>query len=342
MSGRQNGGATSEQLLAQQSNPALDTLATIGAASEANDPLGGASTFCTSNIANPIERTVHVSLRDTLDNLAQRRGAPTWAPSPAALKRIFQQTKFVDLGGKAERHGDMKSVVLHSVTLENATSDFPFAIGARIAGVDANTYTLNGEAFSHVLPPSSVSTSVRTLQEDDVKSAYEFSQKFPGYTADNLAIKGVHEVTDRNFALVAADHPICAAIQENAANLQTGEISMMPEGLVKIHSNLYKTMAPAVHAQVSSQLRVRDFTTAAVAFQPTEYPTWSAAKSAMVKQQQDAVRQSYKNEGVALGAATGAISNEEKLDCARVEATAGHTPHNVNLTLKYRYNFLAE
>ena len=43
-------------------------------------------------------------------------------------------------------------------------------------------------------------------------SAYEFAKKFPGYTSDNLAEKGVHEVSARRFVLVAADHPLVSAI----------------------------------------------------------------------------------------------------------------------------------
>lgn len=331
-------------MMSEQAMAANDTLATLGAAAEANDPLSTANSYSTQDPSHPLERTVHVCLRDTLDNLAQRRGATTWAPSPAALKRIFQQSKFLDLGGRAERYGDMKSVVLHDVTLQSVTSDFPISVGAKITGVDANTFTLNGEAFSHVIPPKSSSTSASVLQTDDVNAAYEFSRKFPGYTADNLHTKGVHEVADRNFALVAADHPICAAIQENAQNLQTGEISMMPEGLVKIHSNLYKTMAPAVLSQVAAQLRVRDLSTASVSFQPTEYPSWGAAKAALVKNRQDTVRQSYKNEWSSLstGGVTTEMKRDQTVDLARVEADTGHTPCNVNMTLKYKYNFLAE
>ena len=46
--------------------------------------------------------------------------------------------------------------------------------------------------------------------------------------------KGIHEVGARRFCLVAADHPLVSAISENAEKLQMGEISMMPEGLVKV------------------------------------------------------------------------------------------------------------
>ena len=55
----------------------------------------------------------------------------------------------------------------------------------------------------------------------------------PGYTGANLSEKGIHEVSQRRFVLVASDHPVVAAIHENAEKLQMGEIAVMPEGLIK-------------------------------------------------------------------------------------------------------------
>ena len=37
----------------------------------------------------------------------------------------------------------------------------------------------------------------------------------------------MHEVSQRRFVLVSADHPIVSAISENADKLQMGEISMV-------------------------------------------------------------------------------------------------------------------
>lgn len=121
------------------------------------------------------------------------------------------------------------------------------ALGTRISGVDDYTYSSTGEAFSAIMLPGSESTRDRELQADDVSlgtwtscpndavsflprcahhaslllAAYEFARKFPGYTADNLSDKGVHEVSARRFVLVAADHPIVSAIYENAEKLQS-------------------------------------------------------------------------------------------------------------------------
>ena len=107
-----------------------------------------------------------------------------------------------------------------------------------------------------IVLPHSNSANERTLQSDDVSLAYEvrvypplppqrqppqrptlltflffatqFAKKFPGYTSDNLSEKGIHEVSQRRFVLVAADHPLVSAISENADKLQVCCITLEP------------------------------------------------------------------------------------------------------------------
>jgi len=105
----------------------------------------------------------------------------------------------------------LKSQILTSCVL-NASSPFT-ALGAKISCVDDATFSSTGEPFSTVLLPETESNRIKELQADDTSLTYEFARKFPGYTASNLDSKGVHEVAQRRFVLVAADHPIVSAIQ---------------------------------------------------------------------------------------------------------------------------------
>ena len=54
------------------------------------------------------------------------------------------QRKFMDLGGSAENQGDLKSVVLHKMTLGAHKSTFPIALGVRLTGVDDSCYSQTG------------------------------------------------------------------------------------------------------------------------------------------------------------------------------------------------------
>jgi len=50
----------------------------------------------------------------------------------------------MDLGGSAEKQGDLKSVVLHELTLGAHKSTFPIALGVRLTGVDDACYSQTG------------------------------------------------------------------------------------------------------------------------------------------------------------------------------------------------------
>lgn len=124
--------------------------------------------------------------------------------------------QFTDLSGTAEQTGDLKSVVLHSMTLASVKSDFEVPVGVKLTGVDNSTYSLTGEAFSTVIAPKTESNVARVLQKDDVAlgkfahaavrrtqlqapsklttglrvrfvcTAYEFSRKFVSFFRDAI------------------------------------------------------------------------------------------------------------------------------------------------------------
>ena len=142
--------------------------ATAGASIADDHTLAEANTFNTTNVDHPLSRSVVVNIRASLNDLCLKKSKATWAPSSEAVRSILQQRRFTDLSGASESQGDLKSVVLHKLTVDQQSNSFPIAVGTKVVGVEDNTYSLTGEAFSSVaLPETSVTTS-KTLQEDDV------------------------------------------------------------------------------------------------------------------------------------------------------------------------------
>ena len=230
------------------------------------------------------------------------------------------------------------------MTMSSVKSDFDIPIGVKLTGVDNTTYSLTGQAYSHICPPKTESTAARLLQKDDVSLAYEFSRKFPGYTSDNLTEKGVHEVQARRFCLIAADHPLVSAIQENADKLQMGDISMMPEGLVKIGTDLYKTILPMVKAQVESQIKVRDLSAAKLSIEPADSTSWSDVRTELIAEHKALLRSELETE---LSAAPNEAAVENlRTEFGRKERMIEHTidsqVHNFSATIDIEYNFLAK
>ena len=66
-------------------------------------------------------------------------------------------------------------------------SSFPLAVGTEISACDNDCYSSTGKSFSFISLPNSESSVEKTIQEDDISLAYEFANKFPGYTAESAA-----------------------------------------------------------------------------------------------------------------------------------------------------------
>jgi len=316
----------------------------LEAASSIAEPLGEGNSFAVAQSDNPLKRIVAVSIKASLNELCLQKARGTWAPSQEALRNIFQQKKFTSLDGSTESMGDLKSIVLHDMKITHVKSNFPLSLGARISGVDDCTYSATGESFSTIVLPQAESTREKILQADDVALAYEFAKKFPGYTSTNLSEKGVHEVSQRRFVLVAADHPIVSAISENADKLQMGEISMMPEGLVKISQQLYESILPLVRTQVESQIKVRDMSRASVSIQPAEYASWSEARSELMVEAKRPLKAQLTAEVAAAGPGVKADQIRVEFDKREkaLENEIDYRPLEMHMEMEVQYNFLSK
>ena len=227
-SNKKKGGHVKRQKMSvrEKSSTVQSAMDVIDAASNvASDSLAEGNSYCVANPDNPLKRTLVVSIKASLNDMCLQKSRGVWSPSQEALRSIFQQRRFTTLDGAAEQMGDLKSVVLHKLTVQHVKSTFPMSLGARVTGVDDSTFSSTGESYSTIMLPNCESTREMLLQADEVALAYDFAKKFPGYTASNLCEKGVHEVAQRRFVLVANDHPLVSALSDNVDKLQMGEIS---------------------------------------------------------------------------------------------------------------------
>lgn len=139
----------------------------------------GANSFSTTSADHPLTRRVVVSIRSSLGDLCRNGGKATWAPTSEALGLILRQKKYTDLQGASTAEGDLKSIILHSITASNVKTTFPIPVGAHITGVDANTYSVNGRAFSMAVPSGHSASAPVELQREDVSVAYDFAKTYP-------------------------------------------------------------------------------------------------------------------------------------------------------------------
>ena len=72
------------------------------------------------------------------------------------------------------------------MTLSSVKSDFEIPLGLKITGVDNSTFSLTGEAYSHIVAPKTESTAARVLQKDDV--ALGMFQRQPLFESSELGL----------------------------------------------------------------------------------------------------------------------------------------------------------
>ena len=290
----------------------------------------------------PIIRTLNVSVRGNLSDMTSNPSLSVWQPTQEALAAMFQKAKYTNLKGNMENKGDLKSVILHSVSVKAVQSDFPFAIGAKITGVDESTFTRSGKAYSAVFMPKESSHAHRVLQKDNVEVAYDFASRYPGYTVENLGTQGVHKVMDKQFVLISGDHPLVQAIRDNQEQLQMASIESMPENMVKVSAQVYNAIFPLVQEQVANQIKVTDLGGMKVQLEPAEFASWTQAMDATTVTQSHALTEERKR---ALGACTDDKGREqvtrhfeERIN--KMEAGVQKGPLEINMQFEVAYNFL--
>lgn len=152
----------------------------------------------------------------------------------------------------------------------------------------------------------------------------------------------MHEVRDRRFVLINADHPIVTAISENAERLQTGDIQVMPEGLVKIGQSLYESVLPVVQKQVNSQIKVRDLSRMTVSAQPAEFNNWGDARNALMVEMKRPNKQKMHS---ALAAAPESEHEQIRAKYNQLDLDMEHdidyTPRELHMEVEMAYDFLS-
>ena len=118
----------------------------------------------------------------------------------------------------------------------------------------------------------------------------------------------------------------------------------MPEGLVKISSSMYNAMAPAVRAQVASQLKVKDFSELSVSVSPADHRDWKSARETLVGRATASAKAAH-----SVRLAELASDQEKTAEKARfrkalrdIEGAVDAMPIELSAAFTVSYNFLSE
>lgn len=112
---------------------------------------------------------------------------------------------------------------------------------------------------------------------------------------------------------------------------------------MKISSELYESVLPAVRAQVDSQIKVRDLSKYSVAVQPADYASWSDARAELMVEAKRPLKAQLQAE---LAAATdekaiAEITEQANQNERAIEMDIDHRMLNLSMDLTASYNFLS-
>jgi hypothetical protein len=114
---------------------------------------------------------------------------------------------------------------------------------------------------------------------------------------------------------------------------------MMPEGLVKIGTDLYQTILPMVQQQVSSQIKVRDLSAAKLSIAPSDATSWSEARTELLSEAKAKLRSELETELSTAGgdADMEAIRAKFTKQEAKIEHEIDSHVHTFSATLDIEY-----
>ena len=123
-----------------------------------------------------------------------------------------------------------------------------------------------------------------------------------------------------------------------------GEITVMPEGLVKIGTGLYNHVMPSVQAQVASQIKVRDLSNTSIVLSPADYSSWQDVRSQLMAEGKSALKAKLDADCAACahdvemlkGLKDKFHDNERDLE-HKIDTTV----HTFSATVEIEYNFLS-
>jgi len=316
--------------------------ATINSSAHAPEPQLGS--FDAGEVP-PLERTIHINISTNLADLMLNPRKAEWNPSPAVISTILQKEQFTDLNGSKEPCGDLSSVVLHHVRLSNACSNIPVAVGLRMTGIEENVFSPTAQKFAAILPENAINQS-RVLEHSDKSSTQTFANKFPGYTASNMAHRNVYKVESGGVVFAASDHPMIQAIQENADSLQMGHFAPLEgkgsQGLYSIGQEMWEQVLPHVLEQVQSQVRTCDMTAMRLQIAPADHSSWTQVRQHVVDTETAGVRKNYmrKINSAVDAEAREALKTEMQCSLQEMEDQIDHTKISMSGDVDLKLSFL--
>lgn len=165
-----------------------------------------------------MERTLHVSITNSLGNLALAGPhGGLWKPVDGLQLKLFANldSEAVDATAATTQ---LNSAIIHEVTLLEHQSSFPIPLGVDINCVQPKEVTELGQKYAYTVLPHSNNSNPQSIYKAESLSEdmYEWHKEYPQYTAANLDSQGVIPVNNQPFVFVDCQHPVISLLRHNS------------------------------------------------------------------------------------------------------------------------------
>lgn len=165
-----------------------------------------------------VKRTLCVQINGSLGNLALAGPqAAMWKAVPGKETELFCPS--LESGMNADEQVDLiRNGLIRSLTLKEAQSTFPCAMGVTISCIPSNEVTDLGDRYAYTVLPKSVISSPQVIYSCDssIQENAAWRQQYGKWNKQNLEKEGVIDVPNQPFYFVHMSHPAIGLLRHNA------------------------------------------------------------------------------------------------------------------------------
>lgn len=225
-----------------------------------------------------VKRTLCVHIAGSLANLALAGPqAAMWKPVSGKETAIFCPTLEADMD-PAEQVNSIRNGLIRSLTLKEAHSTFPCALGVSVSCIPATEVTDLGERYAYTVLPTSTISSPQVVYACDasIQQNTEWRQRYGSWNRTNLETEGVIPVPNQPFVFVHMNHPAVGVLRFNS-ELIGCDIDKQPridQQYYKVTRQVLNECCKTLRAKVLSNVHTQDMNMFSIQLHRLNAETW--------------------------------------------------------------------
>ena len=225
-----------------------------------------------------MERTLHVSINNSLGNLALAGPhGGLWKPVDGLQLKLFANLDSEATDACAATN-QLNCAMIHEVTLLEHQSTFPIPLGVEINCVPPREVTELGQKYAYTVLPKTKSSAQQVIYRPEYLNddMYEWHTQFPQYTAANLDTHGVIPVNNQPFVFVDCQHPVISLLRHNShlIGCDIDSQKRMDNQYFKISKQVLQICCDTLRRKVLSQITSHDLNTLSVQIHRIDAESW--------------------------------------------------------------------